>query len=63
MCNRLFSNELKLSKTSQEEISHLTLAAKAVDLSVAYGSTLGGQATITGTGANLVLKGLMLGKL
>ena len=56
-------NELKLSKTSQEEIIQLTMAAKAIDISIAYGSTLGGQATITGTGANLVLKGLMLGKL
>ena len=56
-------NELKLSKTSQEEIIQLTMAAKAIDISIAYGSTIGGQATITGTGANLVLKGLMLGKL
>lgn len=35
----------------------LDSAAAAVDLGIAWGSTLGGMATLTGTGANLVLQG------
>jgi sodium-dependent dicarboxylate transporter 2/3/5 len=58
---RAIVNEIKLSKISPEEINQITNLAKAIDISIAFAATVGGQATITGTGANLVLKGLMLG--
>jgi di/tricarboxylate transporter len=42
---------------SEEEIRR---AATAVDLSIAYAASLGGMATLTGTGSNIVLQGTLL---
>jgi sodium-dependent dicarboxylate transporter 2/3/5 len=57
---RVIVRELKNSRPLEQE--GLLKAAKAIDIGIAYASTIGGQATITGTGANLVLQGLMLEK-
>ena len=57
--SKVIVRELRNSRPQSEQESLLT-AAKAIDIGIAYASTIGGQATITGTGANLVLQGLML---
>ena len=57
---RAIIGELKNSTSTSDELHEVLKAAKAIDLSIAFAATLGGMATVIGTGANLVLQGLML---
>ena len=50
----------ELTRSSKYREDKIRAAASAVDLGIAYASSLGGMATLTGTGANLVVAGTML---